>query len=128
MTASHVLLQGGWPLQLQAQGQWLHADMHTRDGEVALGAMQLQARAEGGVIQAKWRDDGHGPLQATGELQLSPLGWRLDASLRTRQTDPALQHWLARFGPVSADGSVHIQQNGGLAGSPPSTDKGANQP
>jgi general secretion pathway protein N len=128
VTASHVLLQGGWPLELQAQGQWRDAGMHTRDGDVALGELQLQAQAEGGVIQAQWHDDGQGPLQTTGELQLSPLGWRLDSSLRARQTDPALQHWLARLGPISADGSVHIQQSGGLAGSPPSTDKGTMQP
>lgn len=128
VTASHVLLQGGWPLTLQARGQWLDAGMHIRGGEVALGALQFQARAEGGVMQAQWQDDGHGPLQARGELQLSPLGWRLDARARARQTDPALQHWLARFGPMSPDGSVHIQQSGGLAGMPSSTDKGAMQP
>ena len=127
-TASHVLLQGGWPLELQAQGQWQDASVHTRDGDVALGELQLQAQAEGGVIHAQWHDDGQGPLQAKGELQLSPLGWRLDSSLRARQTDPALQHWLARLGPVSADGSVHIQQSGGLASAPPSTAKGAMQP
>jgi len=128
VTASRVVLQGGWPLELQAQGQWRDASMHTGDGDVALGELQLQAQAEGGVIRAQWHDDGRGPLLATGELQLSPLGWRLDASLRARQTDPALQHWLARLGPVSEDGSVHIQQSGGLAGSPPTTDKGAMQP
>lgn len=128
VAASQVLLQGGWPLQLQAQGAWRDASMQTRDGEVALGELQLQARAENGVIHAQWHDDGRGPLQATGELQLSPLGWRLDASLRARQTDSALQHWLARLGPAAQDGSVHIQQSGGLAGTPPSTDKGSPQP
>ena len=128
VAVSQVLLQGGWPLELQAQGQWRDASMHTRDGEVALGELQLRARAEHGVIHAQWHDDGHGPLQATGELQFSPLAWRLDASLRARQTDPALQHWLARLGPTAQDGSVHIQQSGGLAGTPPSIDKGARQP
>ena len=134
LTASRVLLQGGWPLELQAQGQWRDASLHTgdgdgdSDGDVALGELQLQAQAEAGVIHAQWHDAGRGPLQAAGELQASPLGWRLDASLRARQTDPVLQHWLARLGPMSADGSVHVQQGGGLAGNPPSTDKGATQP
>jgi len=128
MTASHALLQGGWPLQLQAQGQWRDASVHTRDGDVVLGELQWQARAEGGVIGVQWHDGERGPLQTTGDLQLSPLGWRLDASLRARHTDPALQHWLARLGPAAQDGSVHIQQSGGLAGSPPLTDKSIMQP
>ena len=113
----HALLQGGWPLQLQAQAQWPQALMRTRDGDVALGTLQAQASAQSGVIRAQWHDDGHGPLHADGELQLSPLGWRLDATLRARQTDPALRRWLARLGPPAADGSVHIRRRGGLAGS-----------
>jgi general secretion pathway protein N len=123
VTAGHLLLQGGWPLQLQAHGVWQHAAVRTVQGDVALGDMQLAAQAQGGLIQAQWHDLGTGPLQANGELQLSPLGWRLDTTLRARQTDPALQRWLARLGPVSADGSVHIRQRGGLAGTAPSTDK-----
>lgn len=120
VTIGHALLQGGWPMQLQAQAQWPQALMHTtQDGDVALGALQAQASAQGGVIRAQLHDDGHGPLHADGELQLSPLGWRLDATLRARQTDPALRHWLARLGPPAADGSVHIQRRGGLAGSAP---------
>ncbi|MEO6799879.1 MAG: type II secretion system protein N [Rhodanobacter sp.] len=128
LTAAHVLLQGGWPLQLQAHGLWEPAAMQTSEGVVALGGVQLEAQAQGGVIHAQWHDAGTGPLQAKGELQLSPLGWRLDTTLRARQTDPALQRWLARLGPVSADGSVHIQQSGGLAGPASATDKGTTTP
>lgn len=128
LTAGHVLLQGGWPLQLQAQGRWRHAAVRSGDGDLALGDMQLEAHAQEGVIRAQWHDVGGGPLQANGGLQLSPLGWRLDTTLRARQTDPALRRWLARFGPMSDDGSVHIQQRGGLAGAPPSIDKGDLQP
>jgi general secretion pathway protein N len=117
VTIDHALLQGGWPMQLQAQAQWPQAVMHTRDGDVALGTLQAQARAQGGVIRAQLHDDGHGPLHVDSELQLSPLGWRLDATLRARQTGPALRRWLARLGPPAADGSVHIQRRGGLAGS-----------
>jgi len=119
VTIDHALLQGGWPMQLQAQAQWPHAVMHTHDGDVALGTLQAQASAQGGVILAQLHDDGHGPLHVDGKLQLSPLGWRLDATLRARQTGPALRRWLARLGQPAADGSVHIQRRGGLAGSAP---------
>jgi len=119
MTIDHALLQGGWPLQLQAQAQWSPALMHKHDGDVALGTLQAQASAQGGMIHAQLHDDGHGPLHVDGKLQLSPLGWRLDATLRARQTDPALRRWLTTLGPPTVDGSVHIQRRGGLAGSAP---------
>ncbi|MBQ4854513.1 type II secretion system protein N [Rhodanobacter sp. B2A1Ga4] len=119
LTIDHALLQGGWPLQLQAQARWPQALMRTRAGDVALGTLLAQASATGGVVQAQLHDDGHGPLHADGKLQLSPLGWRLDATLRARQTDPALRRWLATLGPPAADGSVHVERRGGLAGSAP---------
>ena len=114
VTADQVVLQGGWPLQLRAQGHWRHAVMRTSHGDVSLGGLDAQAQAENGWIQARLRDEGNGPLHVDGQLQLSPLGWRLDAALRPRQTDPALQRWLISLGPASADGSVHIHRNGGL--------------
>ena len=119
LTIDHALLQGGWPLQLQAQAHWQHAVMHTRSGDVALGELQWQAQAQGGVIQVQVHDDGKGPLHADGQWQLSPLGWRLDARLRPRQTDPALRRWLAGLGTPAANGSVHVQRSGGLAGTLP---------
>jgi len=119
LRADQALLQGGWPLQLQAHAQWLRAVMRTRNGDVALGDLQWQAQAQGGVIAVQLRDDGHGPLQANGQLQLSPLGWRLDAKLRARQTDLALRRWLATLGQPDADGMVHIQRGGGLGASLP---------
>lgn len=128
LSAEHVLLQGGWPLQLQAHGLWQRAAVRTADGDVSLGDIQLEAQAQDGVIRAQWHDVGTGPLQAKGELQLSPLGWRVDTTLRARQADPALQRWLARLGPLADDGSVHIQQSGGLAGTAPSTDTGTTPP
>lgn len=130
LTIEQALLQGGWPLQLQAQAQWHGAVMHTHDGDVALGELQAQVQAQGGVVQAQMHDDGHGPLFVDGQLQLSPLGWRLDATLRARQTDPVLHRWLAGLGQPAADGSVHIQRSGGLAGSLPATpsNKSAKQP
>jgi general secretion pathway protein N len=119
LSLDHLRLQGGWPMEMQGQARWQHALMHTGEGDIALGTLLLTAHAHGGVIGATWRDDGHGPLQVRGQLQLSPLGWRLDSILRARHTDLLLQRWLARLGPISPDGSVHIQYRGGLAGSVP---------
>lgn len=128
LEVGHALLQGNWPLQLQAQGQWHHAAVRTAEGALALGELQGQAQAQGGVIRAHWHDTGNGPLQVRGELQLSPLGYRLDSALRARQGDPALQRWLTGFGPVAPDGSVHVRQSGGLAGTSPSTSRSDTQP
>lgn len=119
LAVPHALLQGGWPLQLQATAQWQHAAMQTRTGALALGELQAQVQAQGGVIHAQLRDDGHGPLQVEAQALLSPLGWRLDATLRARQTDPALRRWLSTLGPADADGTVRIHRRGGLAGSLP---------
>jgi general secretion pathway protein N len=121
VSVDHALLQGGWPLLLQAHAQWQHAVMRTRQGDVALGNLQWQVRARNGVIDAQVLDDGHGPLQVEGQLQLSPLGWRLDVKLRARQTDPALHRWLVELGPRDAAGAVHITRSGGLAASLPQT-------
>ncbi len=121
LVVDSAVLQGGWPMQLQAHAAWRHAVMRTAAGNVALGELQLQADAQDGVIAAQLHDDGHGPLQVAGQLQLSPLGWRLNATLHPRQSDPALRHWLAQFGRAAADGTVHIQRRGGLAASPSAT-------
>ena len=115
VTVEHALLQAGWPLQLQANSQWSKASLKTHSGDIVLGVLQLQAQAQSGVIAAQLHDDGHGPLKADGELQLSPLGWRLDAMLLARQTDPVLLHWLAQFGRPDPSGTVHIQRSGGMA-------------
>lgn len=128
--ASHALLQGGWPLELQLHAQWQQAQMHTPDGDVALGTLALQAQSHGGVIQAQLHDEDGGPLAVKGVLQLSPLGWRVDATLSSRQTDPLLQHWLEKLGKPAADGSVHVERSGGLAGTlpAPATEKDPQQP
>jgi len=119
LSVDHLLLEGGWPMELLARARWQHALVRTGEGDVRLGTLFLVAKAQGGVIEATWHDDGHGPLQVEGQLQLSPLGWRLDSTLRARHTDPLLRHWLTRLGRASSDGSVHIQYRGGLAGSVP---------
>ncbi|MFC5438128.1 type II secretion system protein N [Rhodanobacter umsongensis] len=115
LSVDQAVLQGGWPLKLHGQAHWRHAVMHTSRGDVVLGELEMQAQAHGGVIEAQLRDDGNGPLHVDGQWQLSPLGWRLDATLRPRQTDPSLRHWLAGLGPASPDGSVPVHRSGGLA-------------
>ena len=115
LNADHALLQGGWPLELQAGLQWRQAALRTKDGDVALGDLHGQATAQGGVIHAQWQDDGHGLLRTTGELQLSPLGWRLTAELQPRHDDPILRRWLTTLGRPGADGTVHVERHGGLA-------------
>lgn len=115
LDAPHALLQGGWPLALDADWQWRQAVMHMKNGDVALGDLHGRLAAQGGVIHAQWQDDGQGPLRTTGHLDLSLLGWRLDAELQPRGDDPALQRWADALGKPDADGAIHIARSGGLA-------------
>ena len=115
LNAEHALLQGGWPLEMQAELQWRQAAMRTKGVDVALGDLHAQLAAQDGVIHAQWQDDGQGPLRTTGDLQLSPLGWRLTTELQPRQDDPALRRWLAALGPPDAEGTVQVERSGGLA-------------
>jgi general secretion pathway protein N len=119
VNVSHAVLQGGWPMDMALKAQWTRAVVQTLDGEVALGTLALEAKSSSGIIQAALHDVGEGPLSANGRVQLSPLGWRLDATLSSRRTDLRLDRWLAQFGPPAADGSVHIRQTGGLVGTLP---------
>ncbi|MEW9624050.1 type II secretion system protein N [Rhodanobacter geophilus] len=115
LNARHALLQGGWPLELQADWQWRQAALHMKNDDVALGDLHGTLAAQGGVIHAEWQDDGQGPLRTTGKLDLSLLGWRLGAELQSRQNDPALQRWIATLGRPAADGTLHIARSGGMA-------------
>lgn len=115
LDARHALLQSGWPLELQADWQWRQAAMYVKNGDVALGDLHGLLVAQGGVIHAQWQDDGQGPLRTTGSLELSLLGWRLDAELQPRRDDTALQRWLAALGRPDADGTIHIARSGGMA-------------
>lgn len=114
MTVDRAVLQGGWPLQLDLRAHWRDAAVLTRRGKVALGALDLRVTARAGVVDATVSDVAGGPLQVNGTLRLSPLGWSLDARLRARRADPALQHWLAALGTADATGIVHVQRRGGL--------------
>lgn len=112
---SHALLQAGWPQQLEGKLQWQQAAMRVPEGDVALGNLVADLHAQNGVISVQWHDDASGPMQTTGQLQLSTLGWRLDASMRPRHADPALQRWLSQWGATDADGTVRVRRTGGLA-------------
>jgi general secretion pathway protein N len=114
MTVDRAVLQGGWPLQLDLRAHWCDAAVLTRRGKVALGAFDSRVTAHAGVVDATVSDVAVGPLQVNGALRLSPLGWSLDARLRARHADPALQHWLAALDTADATGIVHVHRRGGL--------------
>ncbi len=112
---ARVVLQGRWPLELDAAAQWSGARLQGEQRDLAFGNLQLRASGAGGVVSATVQDDGEGPLQVAGRLALSPLGWKYDIKARPREPDPALRDWLAGFGRLAADGSMHVERSGGLA-------------
>lgn len=121
--APYARMQAGWPLQMDARMHWRDATLLSRSGRIALGDLQFELHGEHGMIHTQMHDEGAGPLALTGQLDLSPLGWRLDANLGPRGVDPALRRWLATLGRPDADGTVHLQRRGGLAAALPA--KGA---
>ncbi|GFZ94896.1 type II secretion system protein N [Dyella caseinilytica] len=112
---AQAVLQGRWPMQVEASGAWSKAAVRTAQGVVPLGNLLLSIHGEAGVLKASLDDDGSGPLQTAGRLSLSPLGWDLHLSMKPRRDDPALLHWLRGFGAPTADGSVQLRYRGGLA-------------
>jgi general secretion pathway protein N len=114
VTVPYVLLQSNWPLQLEAWAQWHDAVVGTGDGQVALGDLRFMAQGDEGMIRAQAHDRGNGPLALDGRVELSPIGWHLDARLHPRNDDPALRRWLATLGRADADGAVHLERRGGL--------------
>ena len=112
---ARVVLQGRWPLELDAAARWSGASLQGVQRDLAFGNLQLRAQGASGVVNATLQDDGNGPLQLAGHLALSPLGWKYDIKARPREPDPALRDWLAGFGRLAADGSMHLQRSGGLA-------------
>lgn len=107
-------LQGDWPMEVDAAGQWAQAAVHTASGTFALGTMPLRIKGQAGVLQAALDDDGSGALQTAGRLSLSPLGWDLRMSLKPRRNDPAFLRWLHLLGTPGPDGSVQLRYRGGL--------------
>lgn len=119
MTAGQVLLQGGWPLQLDLQARWRDAALRMPSGLLPLGELAWMGTAHDGVVDVRIHDVGTGPLQTQAQFLLSPLGWRLDAQLRQRGSNPLLRRWLAGLGTVDAAGVVRVQRHGGVALPPP---------
>lgn len=119
MTAGKVLLQGGWPLQLDLQARWRDAALRTPSGLLPLGDLAWTGTAHDGVVDVRIHDVGTGPLHIEAHFLLSPLGWRLDAQLRQRGPNPLLRRWLAGLGAVDATGVVHVQRHGGVMLPPP---------
>ena len=119
VTVPYALLQGNWPLQLGAWAHWRDAAIRSGDDRVTLGDLRLLVQGEEGMVRSQMYDEGSGPLSLDGQLEVSPLGWRLDARLRPRSNDPALHRWLATLGRAEPDGTVHLQRRGGLAATLP---------
>lgn len=108
-------LQSNWPMRLDATGTWLRAAVRTPQGEVPLGALSLAVTGASGVIQGTLNDDGNDPLQTTGRLSFSPLGWDVQLQLIPRSDNPALLSWLRSMGAPKADGTLELRYRGGLA-------------
>ena len=120
LTASHIQLHGGWPLELDAQILWQRAALLIpRNGEIVLGTLQLTLQGSNGVITGHLQDDGQGPLRIAGELQLSPLARRFTAHASVRDANIPLQRWLTSLGRTDAGGITHINYSGGLAAAMP---------
>lgn len=117
---AHATLRGGWPVSMDGHLRWQDAAVDGADGRLPLGNLAATITAREGVIQAGLQDDGHGPLRLDGQLQASPLGWRLQAVLAPRGDHPALARWLARLGPPDAQGVIHLQRGAGLGAVPAS--------
>lgn len=115
MRAERVVLQAGWPMQLQLLAQWHDAVLRTRSGAVSLGDLEWTVSARHGVLDARVRDAGNGPLQTVAQLLASPLGWRLEAEFHLRQANPPLQRWLVSLGRMDATGVIHVRRHGGVA-------------
>jgi general secretion pathway protein N len=115
MTAGQVLLQAGWPLRMDLQARWRDAALRTPSGLLPLGELAWTGTARDGVVDVRIHDVGTGPLQTQAQFLMSPLGWRLDAQLRQRGSNPLLGRWLAGLGTVDAAGIVHVQRHGGVA-------------
>lgn len=107
--------QGIWPMQLDATGNWSQASVRTAQGDVPLGTLMLTVNGESGAIRGTLNDDGSSPVQTSGRLSLSPLGWDLQFRLVPRSEDPAVMDWLRSLGTPAADGTLELRYRGGLA-------------
>ena len=116
-------LQGVWPMQLDATGNWSQASVRTTQGEVPLGTVMLAVNGQSGAIRGTLNDNGSSPIQTSGRLSLSPLGWDLQINFIPRSDNPALLNWLRSLGTPAADGTLELRYRGGLAQLNPDTRK-----
>jgi general secretion pathway protein N len=116
-------LQGIWPMQLDAAGNWSQASVRTASGDVPLGTLMLAVNGQSGAIQGTLNDSGSSPVQTSGRLSFSPLGWDLRIRFIPRNDDPVLLSWLRSLGTPAADGTLELRYRGGLAQLNPSTGK-----
>lgn len=108
-------LQGDWPMQAEAAGTWSQAAVRSAGSRVALGTIRFEIDGHSGILKGSFRDDGDGPLQLSGGLSLTPLGWDVHARMTPRKNDPALRAWLRAIGTPAADGTFQLRYRGGLA-------------
>jgi general secretion pathway protein N len=112
---SELVLREGWPVQLQGVLHWEHATLDDGRGAVPLGSLYARLEDQAGTrLLAHLGDDGHGPLSLHGQLDATPLGWRLDAVLFAREGDARLRALLSRFGTLDHAGRLHLRAHGGL--------------
>jgi general secretion pathway protein N len=121
-------LRDGWPLALDAQGQWRDASLRNSVDTVMLGNLAFTLDVVNGVLQARAHDLGDGPLSLAGSAAMSPLGWRMQTRLQARGDDPALVRWLSQLGPLDARGMVQLQRQGGLAALVPISSRSTDMP
>lgn len=118
LTAEQAQVRAGWPESLRAAVHWNDVAMRVDQRDLLLGPLSAELTGSHGVISAHVHDDGAGPLHLQGQLQISPLGWRLVGELAARDNDPALQRWMASFGTPDAQGIIHLQRGAGLGATP----------
>lgn len=118
VAVAQARVRAGWPESLTATARWSDAAVRVEQHDIALGALAVEATGSNGVISAHLHDESAGPLRLQGQLQLSPLGWRLTGELAARSGAPSLRRWLAQFGTPDAQGVIHLQRGAGLGATP----------
>lgn len=109
-----VELHDRWPRTLEGHVTWQDAELADRFDTVPLGDLRADLGERNGSVLVAKLSDGGGPLALSGTVEVSPLGWRVDAVLRTRKDTPLMHRVIAQLGQPSSDGSLHVDMHGGL--------------